>query len=123
MDDRFNMLLYLIIGVIYFFLKRENGHSADQQPADDKHTERQESAPVASTDQSSAWASEARRVPVAKKPLLRDKIERKLLHPGPLRLTKERTKHPTDKKVDRVLRRYDGWKKAIVMGELIRPYH
>ncbi len=121
MEDHFDKLFYLIVGAIYFFLKSSNSRNTDQEPMKSKPFEHQPT-PTADTDWSDTWANETQKVPVSRKPLLKTAIKEVLPYPDHASTTRLSTPQPTDRKRDRVLRRYNGWKKAIVMSELIRPY-
>lgn len=121
MEDQFDKVLYLIVGIIYFFLKNSNSRNADTQPVAGKRAKHLP-APTSNTNRPDIWTSEVQEVPIAKKPLLKNKIDEVPPHPGQTPLAKAITQQPTDKKVDRMLRRYSSWKKVMIMSELIRPY-
>ena len=121
MEDHFDKLLYLVVGLIYFFLKNSNSRNADKPTVTDKPSG-QQPAPVARTNWPDTWVDEAQEEPVVKKPLLQTAIKEVSPHPGHAPTTRLAAPQLTDKKIDRVLRRYGGWQKALIMGELIQPY-
>jgi hypothetical protein len=107
MEDQFDKLLYLVVGVIYFYLHKAKNRNAEKQTIPDTPSERP-SAPTTSTDWENTWGNDAQDAPV-RKPLLQTTT-----HPA--------AQQPHGKKIDSVLRRYGGWKKAMIMRELIQPY-
>jgi len=120
MEDHFDKLLYLVVGIIYFFLNKAKNRDADERPVTDKPSERRP-APTTSTDWADTWRNDAQEAPV-KRPLLQTSIAKVLPSPVHSSTTQPTDQQPRGKKIDRVLRRYSGWKKAMIMGELIQPY-
>jgi hypothetical protein len=120
MEDHFDKLLYLVVGVVYFFLNKAKNRDAGEQPMTD-HPPKYRPAPAASTDWENTWASDTQEAPVEKS-LLQTSIAKRPLLPEHHTATHPAAQKPQGKKIDRVLRRYGGWKKAVIMGELIQPY-
>jgi hypothetical protein len=120
MKDHFDTLLYLVVGAVYLYLKKAKNRNAEKQTIPDTPSEPLP-APTTSTDWRDAWRNDTQEA-LVKKPLLQTAIAKR-----PLPAEHHTTPHPAaqqphGKKIDRVLRRYGGWKKAIILGELIQPY-
>ncbi len=121
MEDHFDTLLYLIVGIIYLVFNNAKSSNADKKTVIDMPSKHQQ-APTAGANWPSTWEGEAHKAPVVKKPLSQTAIKKVSpypVHHPPLQPT---TQQPSGKKIDRVLRRYSGWKKAVIMAELIQPY-
>jgi hypothetical protein len=118
MEDQFDKLLYLV--VIYFYLHKAKNRNAEKQTIPDTPSERP-SAPTTSTDWENTWGNDAQDAPV-RKPLLQTAIAKGPLPPEHNTTTHPAAQQPHGKKIDSVLRRYGGWKKAMIMRELIQPY-
>ena len=121
MEDHFDKLLYLVVGVIYFYLHKAKNRNAEKQTIPDTPSERP-SAPTTSTDWENTWGNDAQNAPV-KKPLRQTAMAAKRpLLPEHNTATYPAAQQLHGKKIDSVLRRYGGWKKAMIMHELIQPY-
>ena len=118
MEDHFENLLYLAVGVVYLVLKNWAG----RQPIADKHV-KSSPTPATNTNEFNTRKGAPPKALGVKKPLPQHKMERVVPYHRHIPFAKEITKQPTDKKIDRILRRYNGWKKAIVMREFIKPYY
>jgi len=122
MEDYVETLIYLVVGVVYLLIKNSNSRRVDEQQTVD-HPSEHSPRPTSSLGPSSTWVEEAQEAPLAKVPLQKIGMESgspRPRHSSPIART---VQQPTDKKVGRVLRRYSGWKKAVIMGELIQPHH
>ncbi len=119
MEDHFDKLIYLVVGVIYFVLNKAKNREADKQPVTDKPSERQP-APIATTDWAHTWSNETQETPV-KRPLLQTSITKGLPRPAHSTNAQLAIPKPGGKKIDHVLSRYGSWQKAMMMGELIQP--
>jgi hypothetical protein len=97
MEDHFDKLFYLVVGVVYLFFNKSKNSNADERTVIDKPFKHQPSSKT----------SKIRKVP-----------------PRPMHKTTAHsaTQQPHSKKTDRKLRRYGSWQKAIIMGEVIQPY-
>ena len=117
MEDHFNKLLYLVVGVIYFFLKNEKSRNTEKQTVVDR-TSGPQPVPAAEANWPNTWDHKTQEAPGGKKSLLQTSIKKVPPHP----VHKTTTQQPRGKKTDRMLRRYGNWQKAIIMGEVIQPY-
>ncbi|MHA7877540.1 MAG: hypothetical protein ACX93T_01285 [Bacteroidota bacterium] len=124
MEDYFGKLFYLVVGMVYFFVKHLNKHSVDEQPATDTTSERLPN-PVSDTELPSTWTGAvqaAQQVSAVKKLSSQTAVKREAPDPDQAAVIGRASQKPKNKQASRVLRRYGGWRKAIVMEELIRPY-
>jgi hypothetical protein len=119
MEDHFDKLLYLIGGIIYLFLNNAKSRHAERQTIENKDSESQP-AQVAHTNWPDTRNREVQETLVKKLPQQPTIAKRKLpsendttIHPP--------TQKPHGKRIDRRLRQYSSWKKAIIMGELLQP--
>lgn len=121
MEDHFDTLLYLIVGVIYLVFNNAKSSNANKKTVIDTPSKHQQ-APTAGTHWPDTWEGEAHKAPVVKNPLAPTDIKK--VSPYPIHHTPPQpaTQQPSGKKIDRVLRRYSSWKKAVIMAELIQPY-
>jgi hypothetical protein len=121
MEDYFDKLLYLIVGCIYFFLshtKRSNTekHTTEDRPAGAP------TVPATDADWSSTWEDKTKETPVEKFCL--QPVVKEAPSPSVQRTTTQlATQQRPGQKINRILyRRHGGWKEAVIMSELIRPY-
>jgi hypothetical protein len=121
MEDHFDKLLYLVVGVIYLFLNKSKSSTADKKTVIDKPSEHQPSS-TASKNWTHTWEDEAPKAPVVKKTLPQTVVKKMSTYPVHHTTPKLAAQQQPSKKVDRVLRRHSSWKKAIIMVELIQPY-
>jgi len=121
MEDHFDKLLYLIVGVIYLFLNNSKSSNADKKTMVGTPSEHQP-APTTDKNWPNTWEEKAPKARGIQKPWTQTVV--KEMSPSPVRHTIPQlaTQQPPSKKTDRVLRRYSNWKKAIIMAELIQPY-
>lgn len=121
MEGHFDKLLYyLIVGVIYLFLNNAKSRHAEKQTVANKDSESQP-APAAHTNWPNTRRSEVQETLVKKLPRQTTIAKR------PLPAEHGTTTHPSaqkphGKRIDRRLRQYGSWKKAIIMSELLRPH-
>lgn len=120
MEDYVDKLIYLVVGIVYFLIKNSNDRSVDHQPGED-HPANHPSAPTSSVGPPSTWDREAPQAPLTKVPLQRIGLESGSLHPGHTPPAAQTTQQPTDREISRTLCRYSGWKKAVIMSEIIQP--
>jgi hypothetical protein len=121
MGDYFDNLIYLVVGIIYLVISNaKNRKEEDKKLVADRPSERLP-APTASTGESGTWRHELQETPV-RKPWLHTSILK--VPPRPIHSTTSQPagRRPSVKKIDRVRYRYGGWKKAIIMGEVIRRH-
>ena len=120
MEDHFDKLIYLVVGIIYFMLNNSKSDNADDKTVIDQPSECQP-APTSSTKWANTWKHEAKNIPGAGGTLSQTVIKK--ISPNAIRRTPPQlaTQQPSSKKIDRVLRRYGSWKKAIIMAELMQP--
>ena len=112
MEDHFDKILYLIIGILYIIFSHSNKHAPEEQPIE----EAEDTLPPlpSASDWGDRW--DQRRETTT--PVWDKKIEiapAPNLQPKPALPLKPAT-------TTRRLNRYNGWKKAIVMSEILRPY-
>jgi len=119
--DYVETLIYLVV-VVYLLIKKSISRRVVDQPTVDYPSERSP-RPTPSLDPSSTWVGEAQEAPSEKVSLQKTGIESRSPRPAPPSPTVQTTQQSTDKKVGHTLRRYRGWKKAIIIGELIQPHY
>jgi hypothetical protein len=121
MEDHFDKLFYLVVGVVYLFFNKSKNSNADERTVIDKPFKHQPSS-TTSKNWANTWEDEASKAPVVKKSLPQTAIRK--VPPRPMHKTTAHsaTQQPHSKKTDRKLRRYGSWQKAIIMGEVIQPY-
>ena len=119
MEDHFDKLLYLIVGLIYFFLNHARSSDTEKQTIEDRPSGPQ-TVPTTNTDWSNTWEDKTQKAPIRKfrpQPITKKKPSLPVHH-----TTQLATQKQPGQKINHALRRYSGWKKAIIMSELIRPY-
>jgi hypothetical protein len=110
----------LIVGVIYLFLNNAKSHHAEKQTVANKDSESQP-APAAHTHWPDTRNREVQETLVVKNPSLQNTIAKRLLPPERDTTIHLAAQKPYGKRIDRRLRQYGSWKKAIIMGELLQP--
>jgi hypothetical protein len=122
MEDHFDKLLYLVIGVIYLlFFNNAKSDNASKRTEADEPSEHQP-APTANPNWTNTWENKAPRAPVERKTLPRAVTKKASPYPVHRSTSQLATQQlPPSRKIDRVLHRYSGWKKAVIMAELIQP--
>ena len=120
-EEYVDELIYLVIGSTYFLVKYFNERDVEDQPTAEQPSSEHPLAPTSSVDPCSTWADEAQEASPVNASLQRTNIENKSPHPEHTPPTTQAIQQPASKKVGHVLRRYSGWKKAVIMSELIQP--
>jgi hypothetical protein len=120
MKDHFDTLIYLVVGVIYLMIKNAKSGNDDQKTVIDKPFEHPP-APKTRTNWANTWEDKAPKVPAARKNLLQPVTKKESLYPAHRATPQLATQQPPGKKIDRVLRRYSSWKKAVIMVEFFHP--
>jgi hypothetical protein len=120
MEDYFDNLIYLVVGIIYLVINKTKNRKEDKKLVADRPSE-QRPVPAASTGEPGTWRHELQETPI-RKPWLQTSIPK--VPPYTIHSTTSQPagQRPSVKKVDRVRCRYGGWKKAIIMGEVIRRH-
>ena len=120
MEDHFDKLLYLIVGIVYLFLNKAKNRDDEKRAMPSQPSEHQP-ASTASVDGPSTWKDGNSKRP-GRQPLFKTSIEK--MPPRPVRnaAAQRATQQLPSKKTGRVLRRYSGWRGAMIMSELIQPY-
>ncbi len=123
MEDQFDKIFYLVGAIIWYAL-RKIGSKGYQKPTLEEAT----AAPASTTDSWESQTSKAKALQVSHPPTHAPITETAIqaAHPGqnirlPYSFSVNQTTQP--KKIDRILSRYSGWKKALVMSEIIHPLH
>lgn len=120
MEDYFDKLLYLVVGFIYFFLGNAKRSNTEKQIAEDRPP-RTPTVPAAESDWGNTWEDQTREEPTKKlrwQPIVREA----LCLPTQRATTQLANQQWPKQQINRTLHRYGGWKKAVIMSELIRPY-
>jgi secreted Zn-dependent insulinase-like peptidase len=120
MKDHFDTLIYLVVGVIYLMIKNARSGNDDKKTVVDKPLEYQP-APKTRTNWANTWEDKASKAPAARKNLSQTVTEKASLYATQRTTPQLASQQPPSKKIDRVLRRYSSWKKAVIMIELFHP--
>ena len=121
MGDHFETLLYLVVGVIYFLIKNVKSRDVEKETIPHQPSKHQPTLADDGIDRAKTWRNDTQETPLAK-PFLRTDVKKvlpRVVHSTNAQLA---THHPPSKKTERLLYRHSGWRKAIIMGELIQPY-
>lgn len=120
MEDHFDTLLYLVVGIIYLIIKKAKSGDDDEKTVVYKPSEHQ-TATKTRTNWASTWEDKAPRAPAVRKDLSQIVTKQASLYPAHRTTPQLATQQPPSKHIDRVLRRYSSWKKAVIMVELFHP--
>ena len=119
MEDHLKTILYLVGGVIYFLLTNTRGRKAEQPPAEDMPEDLlPPAAPAPDWVDAGEQAVQEAPATTLYPQATGTKASPTPVHPKPHN-TPQKQPQP---KIERVLSRYSGWKKAMIMHELLRPH-
>ena len=121
MEDNTGRLLYLFVAIIYWLLQKVGSRKKDKPTREEVLTPPSPTpAPEVAMDWTVDWApweEAAEDVPMAPAPTSMEDEEVPPPTPAPA-ATSSSLQRPAQ---GRILQRYRGWKKAIIMSELLRP--
>jgi len=121
MEDHFETLLYLVVGVVYFLINNTKSRDVEKETLPHRPSKHQPTLADDSIDGAKTLRNDTQETLVAK-PLLRTDVKKVLpraVHSTHAQLATQQFPSP---KKERLLYRQNGWRKAIIMGELIQPY-
>jgi hypothetical protein len=119
MEDHFYKILSLFVGLIYLFLNNAKNSNTKKQAIESGPSGLQ-TVPTNNMNSSNTWKDKTQKAPIRKfrlQPITKKEPSLPVHH-----TTQLATQQRSGQKINHVLRRYSGWKKAIIMSELIRPY-
>ena len=124
MDENFTKLLSLIIGIAYMVFSHSRNRPAEE-PMEDAMPDEDLLPPEApASDWIEAWEEVPEASPIST-PYPSTTVATPSPAPArakPPSMPPAATPPPPQRAVARVLSRYKGWKKAVVMSEIIRPH-
>ena len=120
MEEYFDKLLYLVVGIIYFALTNVKKQNTEERPATNTPSV-PPATPAARTDRVDMQGNQIQYVPQSA-PLPQTSIAKTPLCLAHSTSTQSSIQQRPGKKTERIFHQYRGWKKAIIMSELIQPY-
>ena len=119
MEDHLDKILYLIIGIAYMIFSKSKNRNTEQPPEADMPEDLLPPAAPA-TDWIDAGEQAVQEAPATTlyPQATRTKASPTPVHPKPHN-TSQKQPQP---QIKRLLSQYSGWKKAMIMHELIRPH-
>ncbi len=124
MEDNSSKLLYLVVAGIYYVVKyvvKNATSSTTEEWATTDEPVEPPSQPVPRENWANTWEEKVRKPPTPA-PYLHTPKAMAMARPIAQTMAKPTLQQTSPPKAERLLRRYSGWKKAIIMHEIIQPY-